>query len=419
MAAGTSASAPPDLRREQMLRAAAELIGERGFSETRIADVARRAGASPALVIYYFGTKDQLLTEALRFSEDGVLRRTVTAELGDAAHRARAAGAAGPRSPASRRAKARSPGAWGLWFDLWAQAFRHPEIAKDRIELDQRWRDTIAAGRARRPGQRARSAAVDADAFAITFSALLDGLSIQVALRGPGRRPGPGVRDRDGLRGPRAGRRLAAAAGAPRPRLRSVPPPLTTARGQRLRLRRRRPAGRRLVGEQPGRLRREGGAHRAARDERRRHRLADVGHRDQQGLPVRQPDDDVGGRAEVDDPVHQPVEGVVPRRRGAGRSVAVSVMRSGRTITLPGPRAGGPDRASAGARRAGRSTGSPSAASSTATSSTLADPRKPATYAVRGARTPPRVRPTCSTRPSRITASRSDIVSASSWSWVT
>ena len=58
-----------DVRREQMLAAAAQLIAERGFSETRIADVARRVGASPALVIYYFGTKDSLLTEALRWSE--------------------------------------------------------------------------------------------------------------------------------------------------------------------------------------------------------------------------------------------------------------------------------------------------------------------------------------------------------------
>ena len=53
-----------------MLHAAAELIGERGFSDTRIADVAKRAGASPALVIYYFGTKDSLLVDALRFSEE-------------------------------------------------------------------------------------------------------------------------------------------------------------------------------------------------------------------------------------------------------------------------------------------------------------------------------------------------------------
>src|SRR5258708_28478020 len=55
-------------RREQMLQAALEVIAERGYAETRIADVAERAGTSPALVIYYFKTRDQLLTEALRHS---------------------------------------------------------------------------------------------------------------------------------------------------------------------------------------------------------------------------------------------------------------------------------------------------------------------------------------------------------------
>src|SRR5690242_21048802 len=59
-----------DQRREQMLRAALEIITERGYAESRIADVAERAGTSPALVIYYFKTKDQLLTEAIRFAED-------------------------------------------------------------------------------------------------------------------------------------------------------------------------------------------------------------------------------------------------------------------------------------------------------------------------------------------------------------
>src|SRR6202040_4281763 len=59
-----------DQRREQMLRAALEVIQERGFPETRIADVAEQVGTSPALVIYYFKTKDNLLTEAMRFAED-------------------------------------------------------------------------------------------------------------------------------------------------------------------------------------------------------------------------------------------------------------------------------------------------------------------------------------------------------------
>src|SRR6201994_3084187 len=57
-------------RREQMLRAALEVIVERGYADTRIADVAERTGTSPALVIYYFKTRDQLLTEAIRYSED-------------------------------------------------------------------------------------------------------------------------------------------------------------------------------------------------------------------------------------------------------------------------------------------------------------------------------------------------------------
>src|SRR5580700_7216434 len=57
-------------RREQMLRAALEVIVERGYADTRIADVAERTGTSPALVIYYFKTRDQLLTDAIRYSED-------------------------------------------------------------------------------------------------------------------------------------------------------------------------------------------------------------------------------------------------------------------------------------------------------------------------------------------------------------
>lgn len=60
-----------EARRTQMLRAAAELICERGFfSETRISDVAKRAGVSSAVVICYFGARDRLLVDALRYAED-------------------------------------------------------------------------------------------------------------------------------------------------------------------------------------------------------------------------------------------------------------------------------------------------------------------------------------------------------------
>jgi AcrR family transcriptional regulator len=172
----------PDQRREQMLRAAVEVICERGFSDTRIADVAKRTGASPALVIYYFGTKDGLLTAAFRYSEDHFYGRTaeILEELDSAAQRLETL----VRLTCVREGDGEDPGAWGLWFDLWAQAFRHPEVSRDRVESDQRWRDTIA--RVVREGQRTGEFAEgDVLEFAITFAALLDGLSIQVALSDP------------------------------------------------------------------------------------------------------------------------------------------------------------------------------------------------------------------------------------------
>ncbi|MGH8868377.1 MAG: TetR/AcrR family transcriptional regulator [Actinomycetes bacterium] len=183
MASQTPAVVPPDARREQMLRAAAETIGERGFADTRITDVARRTGASPALVIYYFGTKDRLLTEALRWSENGFYSgvAALLGDLGSARERLEAL----VRRTCIPYSGEEGRDGWGLWFDLWAQALRHPEIAKDRVELDQRWRDTIAG--VVREGQRSGelTADVDAEEFAVTFAALLDGLSIQVALLDP------------------------------------------------------------------------------------------------------------------------------------------------------------------------------------------------------------------------------------------
>src|SRR5262245_55546406 len=116
-----------------MLRSAATIIGERGYSETRIADVARRSDASPALVIYYFGTKDRLLTEALRYSEDRFY--AMTAELLHRLPTARSRLETLVRLTCVPEGDDEITGTWGLWFDLWAQALRHDEIARDRIEL--------------------------------------------------------------------------------------------------------------------------------------------------------------------------------------------------------------------------------------------------------------------------------------------
>ena len=75
-------------------------------------------------------------------------------------------------------------GDWGLWFDLWAQAFRHPEVKKDRAELDAQWRDLIV--RVVQAGVDAGEIGkVDVETFAIMWGSLLDGLVVQVALDDP------------------------------------------------------------------------------------------------------------------------------------------------------------------------------------------------------------------------------------------
>ena len=171
-----------DVRRDQMLAAAATLIAERGFGDTRIADVADRVGASPALVIYYFGTREKLLIEALRWSEASFYAATEEMLASTTKVRARLQLLVEWTLVADRQEGL--PGDWGLWFDLWAQAFRHPEVKKDRADLDAQWRsliarivqDAVAAGEIEN---------VDAEAFAVLWAALLDGLVVQVALDDP------------------------------------------------------------------------------------------------------------------------------------------------------------------------------------------------------------------------------------------
>jgi AcrR family transcriptional regulator len=182
MAAREHHDAVADVRRDQMLAAASTLIAERGFSDTRIADVAQRVNASPALVIYYFGTKDSLLTEALRWSERSFY--AATEEMLQSTEKLRDRLEILVEWTLVADKQQDLTGDWGLWFDLWAQAFRHPEVKKDRAELDAQWRDLIS-----RIVQEAVDSGeiekVDVQEFAVMWGSLLDGLMVQVSLDDP------------------------------------------------------------------------------------------------------------------------------------------------------------------------------------------------------------------------------------------
>jgi AcrR family transcriptional regulator len=171
-----------DQRRAQMLHAALVVISDRGYADTRIADVAERAGVSPALVIYYFKTKDQLLTEAIRYYEDhwyAVGQRRM-AEMTSAAARLEEIVAMSTLTEADPEPAS----SWTLWLDFWAQAARNAEVASVRQKSDERWReiisDLVVAGQ-----EAGEFRYVEPASFAICLSSLLDGLTIPIALDDP------------------------------------------------------------------------------------------------------------------------------------------------------------------------------------------------------------------------------------------
>jgi AcrR family transcriptional regulator len=173
---------PADRRRDDMLRAALYVIADRGFTDARIADVAERAGTSPALVIYYFRSKDNLLTEAIRLAEDHLYDQGVRRirAIPDAVGRLEEVVSWICFPPSDDE----FPDPWSLWIDLWARAQRHLEVARVRQEFDVRWRNAIAQvvidGQAGGEFQ-----ATDPIEFAITLLAMLDGLAVQIALGDP------------------------------------------------------------------------------------------------------------------------------------------------------------------------------------------------------------------------------------------
>ena len=171
-----------DQRRGQMLRAALDVITERGFADTRIADIAERIGISPALVIYYFKTKDQLLTEAIRHYEDtwyteGKRRLDKLATAAERLEEFVAMNLLPDPDPDPESA-------WKLWLDLWAQAARNADVADVRREFDEREREVVASLVV--AGQEAGEFAdIDPRPFSVFLCALVDGLAIQIALEDP------------------------------------------------------------------------------------------------------------------------------------------------------------------------------------------------------------------------------------------
>jgi len=159
-------------RRAEVLDETLTQIRALGMAAVRVADVAEASGVSPALIIYHFGTKERLLSEALVHACDRDLS-TLDAIVG------------GPGSPAARLlaaldwyAPSGPARGWTIWIDAWSVAIRDRALAKVLADLQHRWTDAIAAviddGVAAGVFRTA-----DSSAAAARLTSFLDGLAVR------------------------------------------------------------------------------------------------------------------------------------------------------------------------------------------------------------------------------------------------
>lgn len=159
--------------REQMLEAAMTAITEHGLAQLTMAALAKRLGTSGGHLLYYFGSKDQLLLEMLKWSEDQLApRRDALVKLDTPlADRLRAyADLYLPDRPGDPR--------WLLWVDVWSRTLAVPELRDTQVELDLAWHHTLVGMLADHAGE--------AETFSVRLRAMLDGFSTQLVVGVPG-----------------------------------------------------------------------------------------------------------------------------------------------------------------------------------------------------------------------------------------
>jgi AcrR family transcriptional regulator len=153
-------------RREEILDSALDVIGRRGYQNASLKDIAEVVGVTPAALLHYFGSKEELFTAVLR-------RRDERDEL-DAESDIDTARAAFLKTI---RHNTEVPGLIELFSRLSVDAV-DPEHPAHRyfLERSERLRTAVTEGIAHEPTYRG---ALDPDTMARVVQAVADGLQLQ------------------------------------------------------------------------------------------------------------------------------------------------------------------------------------------------------------------------------------------------
>ncbi|GAB6901201.1 TetR/AcrR family transcriptional regulator [Kineosporia succinea] len=170
-----------EIRREEILRAAATVVARKGFARTRVADVAAELGISAGLVFYHFDSKERLLSEAFALASDRDLDAMDAAIAGPGhyADRLRNVMRLYQRiSPESADLEV-----WSSNIDAWAEGRYTDEIREVVRRNDARWRQgltkLVTAG-----VEAGEFSCPDAEEAALRICVMLDGLAVATQVRG-------------------------------------------------------------------------------------------------------------------------------------------------------------------------------------------------------------------------------------------
>lgn len=162
----------PEDRRSQLLAAAMTTLAETGFGDFTLAEVARRADVSAALVVHYFGDRDQLLEQTFRLLVERVttLPMHALASFDDPEQRLYAFVRAhlNPDELTSEASRA--------WLSLWALALYKPALARLQKIHQERMLSNL------RHELRSLVQPAEVARIAETIAALIDGFWLRAAL---------------------------------------------------------------------------------------------------------------------------------------------------------------------------------------------------------------------------------------------
>ncbi len=158
--------------REALIQAAIRVVGAKGLRHLTYRAVATEAGVTHGLVAHHFGTRETLITEAMRYA----VARSVSDTLAPAS--AQGSVASGDFAVSLADLVAGDPELQAFQFELVLEARRNPELLPMAQELYATYREATASGLA-------AQGITDPLVADLVFAAL-DGLVFQqVTLRGP------------------------------------------------------------------------------------------------------------------------------------------------------------------------------------------------------------------------------------------